>query len=64
MTDPQPITRIASFSNDDNDGSENVTITTNLLFLKRRHEYSNSLLKMSNVGEVFWSWILGDRTQV
>ena len=34
---------LGSFSNDDGDGKENVTIKMNSLFLKRLPDYSNSL---------------------
>ena len=54
---------VGSFSIDDGDGSENVTFKKNARFFKLCRVYSNPL-KMSNVGEFFRSWFLGDRPQV
>ena len=54
---------IGSFSNDDGDGSKNVTFKMNSRVFTVLNVYSNSL-KMSNVGEFLWSWLLGDCTQV
>ena len=45
---------ISSFSNDDGDGSENITIKMNSRFLKHPRDYSNSLY-ISNAGEISWS---------
>ena len=43
LADGSPYRTIGSSSNDDGDGSENVTIKTNSRFFKRRRDYSNSL---------------------
>ena len=53
---------LGSFSIDDGDGRENVTLKMNSSFFKLCREYSNSLA-MSNVSEFLWSCVRGDRTQ-
>ena len=61
---PEPLLSILrSFSLDDGDGSENLTLKMNSRFFKLCRAYSSSL-KMSNVGEFSWSSCLKDPTQV
>ena len=54
---------LGSFSIDDGDGSENVTLKRHSGFFQHCRVYSNPL-KMSNVREFHQRWFLGDRTQV
>ena len=54
---------VGSFSNEDGDGSGNVTFKMNSRFFKLCRVYCNSL-KMSDVDGFFRSWFLGDRIQV
>ena len=54
---------IGSFSNDEEDGSENVTIYNTSLFSKRGRDYFDRR-KVSHVGEFPWNWIFGDSHQV
>ena len=66
---PTPLTTLTfsgilgSLSNDNGDGYENVTYKVNLRCLKLNRTYSISL-NSSNVGTVFWSWILTDCIKV
>ena len=48
---------IGYIKNNDGEGSKYVTIKTNSRFFKHSRAYSN-LLKLANVGEFYWSWIL------
>jgi len=54
---------LGSFSIDDGNCSENVSVKMNSCFFNLCRVYSN-LLKMANVGEFPWSRFLEDRTQV
>ena len=54
---------IGSFSTDDGNGSENVTLKMSSRFFKLFLVYSNSL-EMSKEGEFPWSWFVGDSTKV
>ena len=49
---------IGYLKNNDGESSKYVTIKTNTRFFKHSGVYSN-LLKLANVGEFYWSWILG-----
>ena len=54
---------IATLSNDDDDGSENVAKKMNLRSFKLNRVYLDPL-NMSNAGDFSWSWILKDFIQV
>ena len=49
---------IGYLKNNDGESSKYVTIKTNSRFFKHSRVNSN-LLKLANVGEFYWSWILG-----
>ena len=57
-----PAYTAGNFSIEDRNGSKNVTLKMNSRFFKLCRVYSSSL-KISNVSEFSWSWLLGDRTQ-
>ena len=54
---------LRSLSNNDDNGSENVGKKMNLHSFKVDRVYSDPL-NMSNAGDLSWSWILKDFTQV
>ena len=54
---------LGTLSNDDDDGSENVTDKMNLRSFKLNRVYLVPL-SMSNAGDFSWSWILKELIQV